>query len=638
MKKQSFFPQLFLNRKTKFFILLLFISVQFQSSAQTWDEVIKLTASDEAGSDRFGTAVSISGNIAIVGAFENDDDGLNSGSAYIFELEGDTWTEVAKLTASDADAEDLFGVFLDISGTQAIVSAQRNDDAGTDSGSAYIFEKIDGTWTEVAKLTAADGAEEDLFGRSVSISGSTAVVGAMYDDDDGPNSGSVYIFEKIDGVWTETEKLNASDGISSDLFGISAEIDGANLIIGASGNDDAGIDSGSAYIFDGCPSIELTATVSESSICLGDNVIFNAEGAEGITWDLGVIDGEPFVPVTVGVTTYTASLSLDSIGCEYSTSINLAVYDYPEVIATVSESEICIGDSVIFAGEGAESYTWDLEVTDGEYYEPIVVGTTTHTAIGTNGPGCSDTAEVELTVYDLPVVSASVDNSEICLGETVTFNGSGAEFYEWDMGVLDGEPFEPLSGGTVIYTVIGTDELGCSAEANVEVTVNEVLITFTSTDELFGTDGSIDITVTGGTPAYSFDWDNDGTGDFDDTEDLSGLVVGTYTVVVEDTEGCTSTEIISINSQVGISESNFSDLNIYPNPFNDMAVINFGQELTSTHIIVIYNLFGQEVSRYENITGTTIEIYRDQLSTGTYVLTLMNSTFKPLVNKKLVIQ
>ena len=169
---------------------------------QTVDDFIsesaKLTASDGDFEDYFGYSVSISGDSVVVGAYRDDDSGINSGSAYIFERDAKgTWTEVQKLTASDGAAEDSFGYIVSISGDSVVVGAYRDDDSGINSGSAYIFERdAKGTWTEVQKLTASDGAAEDSFGYSVSISGERVVVGAVYDDENSNSSGSAYIFER----------------------------------------------------------------------------------------------------------------------------------------------------------------------------------------------------------------------------------------------------------------------------------------------------------------------------------------------------------------------------------------------------------------------------------------------------------
>ena len=221
----------------------------FARSGSSWTEVAKLTASDGAADDYFGSTVSISGDYAIVGAYGDDDNGSLSGSAYIFARSGSSWTEVAKLTASDGAADDHFGLKMSISGDYAIVGAQLDDDNGSDSGSAYIFARSGSSWTEVAKLTASDGAADDHFGETVSISGDYAIVGAYGDDDNGSLSGSAYIFARSGSSWTEVAKLTASDGAADDIFGYTVSISGDYAIIGAHFDDDNGSRSGSAYIY-----------------------------------------------------------------------------------------------------------------------------------------------------------------------------------------------------------------------------------------------------------------------------------------------------------------------------------------------------------------------------------------------------
>ncbi|MFC2084703.1 FG-GAP repeat protein, partial [Bacteroidota bacterium] len=210
---------------------------------------IKLIASDGAENDYFGWSVSISGDRAIIGALWNDDAGSNSGSAYIFSFDGTSWSEEAKLTASDAAANDEFGCSVSISGDRAIIGAKRNSDAGSNSGSAYIFS-FDGTsWNEEVKITASDAERYDWFGNSVSIDGNRVIVGARNKDNALNSSGSAYIFSNDGTNWSEEAKLIASDAASRDYFGCSVSIKGNRVIIGAEENDDAGGSSGSAYIF-----------------------------------------------------------------------------------------------------------------------------------------------------------------------------------------------------------------------------------------------------------------------------------------------------------------------------------------------------------------------------------------------------
>lgn len=225
----------------------------FYKDGDDWIQQSELLADDHDGRDWFGWSVSISGNYAIVGAWwDNDEEGNSSGSAYIFVRDGEDWTQQAKLIAEDADDGDNFGRNVSISGNYAIIGAREDDDNGNSSGSAYIFVREDETWTQQAKLTAYDAEEQDRFGYCVSINENLAIVGAPYHDAGGGNAGAAYTFLRTENRWSrhfQHSKLNANDAAPDDQFGLSVSIDSNYCTVGAWYNDDGGDMSGSAYIF-----------------------------------------------------------------------------------------------------------------------------------------------------------------------------------------------------------------------------------------------------------------------------------------------------------------------------------------------------------------------------------------------------
>jgi FG-GAP repeat len=210
----------------------------------TGQQLFKLTASDADAVDRFGNSVDISGSTAIVGAPNNSDAGQFSGSAYLFDTE--TGQQLIKLTAPDAAAGDNFGTSVGISGMTAIVGTFIFNDDDSEFGSAYLFDIENGI--QIAKLIATDAAGEDLFGTSVAISGTTAIVGASKNNDAGTDSGSAYLFESATGQ--ALSKLTASDAASGDQFGRSVSISGTTAIVGAPNDIVEFTESGSAYVFD----------------------------------------------------------------------------------------------------------------------------------------------------------------------------------------------------------------------------------------------------------------------------------------------------------------------------------------------------------------------------------------------------
>ena len=224
----------------------------FKRSGGIWTEQQKLTASDGAWADHFGRAVSVSGDTVLIGAYLDDDGGNNFGSAYVFTRSGGIWTERQKLTSSDGAESDRFGNSVSLSGDTLVVGAYRDDDVTTNSGSAYVFTRSGDVWTEQQKLLASDTANSEQFAYSVSVSGDTIVVGANQDcDGKGEDIGSAYIYARSDGVWTEQQKLTAdTNPMGDDHFGISVSVSNDTVVIGASRDrEERDIDSGFAYIY-----------------------------------------------------------------------------------------------------------------------------------------------------------------------------------------------------------------------------------------------------------------------------------------------------------------------------------------------------------------------------------------------------
>jgi FG-GAP repeat/PKD domain len=247
-----------------------------------WSQVAKLLPGDGSGGDFFGS-VSFDGNNAFIGSPKDDDNGGDSGSVYVFTNTSGTWVQSQKLLASDGAAGDWFGISVSVDGDTALIGSFLDDDNGADSGSAYIFIFNGTTWTQQAKLRASDGSAGDWFGYSVSLDGNTALVGAGFTSAyvfirEGdiwsqqailtPSSRVTcdalgcpvaisnntalfesYVFTCTSGIWSQQAHLVASDTESNDNYGWSSDLDGNSAIIGAPFDDDLGINSGSAYVF-----------------------------------------------------------------------------------------------------------------------------------------------------------------------------------------------------------------------------------------------------------------------------------------------------------------------------------------------------------------------------------------------------
>ncbi|MCK4873731.1 MAG: FG-GAP repeat protein [Phycisphaerales bacterium] len=209
----------------------------------TGQQLHKLTANDGAEYDRFGWSVAVSGNIAVIGAFGDDDAGTNSGAAYVFDVT--TGQQLRRLTANDASSYDAFGYSVALAGNIAIIGAPGADGVIGFTGAAYVFDVTTGQ--QLRKLFAGDGADADHFGESVGMSGDIAIIGAPWDDDAGEYTGSAYVFDITTGQ--QLYKLTADDLAEEDHFGCSVALSGSTAVVGAFYDDDAGVSSGSAYVF-----------------------------------------------------------------------------------------------------------------------------------------------------------------------------------------------------------------------------------------------------------------------------------------------------------------------------------------------------------------------------------------------------
>ncbi len=209
----------------------------FTFDGTSWSEQAKLTASDGGTNDYFGTSVSLSENRALVGAYSN---GLG-GAAYIFSFDGTTWSQEAKLTGLDTREGDNFGSSVSLSGDLALVGAPDRD---LSRGAAYIFAFDGTTWSQQTKLKITGGMKYDNFGSSVALSSMVAIVGAQKFQD----PGAVYEFSLRRSIWTLRAELLASDGVDGNYLGVSVALSGNTVLAGADDTFNSS-ESGAAYIF-----------------------------------------------------------------------------------------------------------------------------------------------------------------------------------------------------------------------------------------------------------------------------------------------------------------------------------------------------------------------------------------------------
>lgn len=247
----------------------------FERRAGAWTQQTKLTP-DDGITGLFGDTVALSGDTALVGA-RNDDDpnGILGGSAYVFHRDGGTWTQQAKLVPSDGDAEDLFGWGISISGDTALVGARGHTDPnGEDAGAAYVFARSGGQWTQQAKLVPDDGDVGAEFGEAVAVSGDTALVGARGDRavaGSDVQTGSAYVFERTQGTWTQQTKLVPDDN-EANLFSDTLALVGDTALVESNNSDTAYVfgRDGDAWTQENKLALDWDTTGGIESMALGE--------------------------------------------------------------------------------------------------------------------------------------------------------------------------------------------------------------------------------------------------------------------------------------------------------------------------------------------------------------------------------
>ena len=429
----------------------------------TWQEVALLRSSNAGELDRFGESVSLDGDRAIIGAYFEDgtDDGLtNSGAAYVFQRDGSgTWHEVALLRASNAGAFDNFGVSVAIDGDRAIVGARNEDGAGdglSSSGAAYVFERDDsGTWHEVALLRASNAGSYDDFGRSVSIDGDQAIVGALSEDGAGDgltDSGAAYVFERDgSGTWHEVALLRASNAGEGDSFGWSVSIDGDRAIVGVLSEDGAGDGlsrSGAAYVFerDGSGTWHEVALLrasnagerdsfGEAVAISGDRAVVGAIGEDGqgngltnsgVAYVFALILPAPSgLASTAG--TNQVDLSWDAVGTATGYTVYRSTASFDDIAAATKLTASPVSDTTYADADVVAGTTYYYRVTaiDGVGTESALsneVSATPQAAeagsfsaqkiIDDQAGGAFDVYAADLTGTGLPDVIAAARNAD----------------------------------------------------------------------------------------------------------------------------------------------------------------------------------------------------------------------------------
>lgn len=286
----------------------------------------------------------------------------------------------------------------------------------------------------------------------------------------------------------------------------------------------------------------ITASVSTDSVCIGGSFTATGSGAVSYVWSGGVVDGVPFTPSATSNYTVTGT---DANGCTNIAIAAVEVLSLPVVNASVTDNNICLGDSVVFNGSGAATYVWDNGVTDNVPYAPS--GTATYMVTGTDAYGCIDTASLVVNVNAVPDVITNSSGSPYCAGGSASLSASGADIYTWMPGPVTGSTIVVNPTVTTTYTVTGTDTItGCVDTVSLQVVVNpNPVLTVTSDSACTGTCSNLLAVGSGGSAPYTYNWTPAvGLSNPSIPNPVACNSVTTcYTVTVTDANGCTDVQL-----------------------------------------------------------------------------------------------
>ncbi|MCT4580141.1 MAG: gliding motility-associated C-terminal domain-containing protein [Flavobacteriales bacterium] len=294
----------------------------------------------------------------------------------------------------------------------------------------------------------------------------------------------------------------------------------------------------------------VTASSGLTVICDGASVTLSAAGADSYLWGNGLGSGQSHTVSPSTTTSYTVTGTQNATGCTDSDVITIVVNNLPVIAANASPNDsLCIGESLTLTGSGATTYTWNNGVADGVAFIPNL-GSTEYVVTATDANGCTGADTIDVEVFSLPAISASVSPSgSICSGDSVLLTGFGGVTYVWDsagvdVGIVDNMAYYPPIGNNIVYTVTGTDVNGCVGTATQSITVNESpnVTAFSSAGGQSLCEGdTLELTALGN--GLNPTW---GNGVVDGVPFVPTVGTNLYTVLVTSANGCPGESSVSV--------------------------------------------------------------------------------------------
>ena len=567
-------------------------------SANAWNFQQQVFAADPGAGDKFGTALSLSGSTAIVGSpYATIGGNAGQGAAYVFVLSGNTWTQQQKLTASGGTADDRFGAAVAVDSNTAVVGAPaRNVGANVDQGAAYVFTRASNVWSQQAQLTANDGNLIARLGTAVAVSGDTALAGAPWT----VPSGAAYVFTRAGATWSQQAKLKASDESGlSEYFGYGLALSGNSAVVGAMDKDINGVNNqGAAYAF-----TRSGSTWTQQQKLLAGNGQAGDEFGYAVALDSATkaaLVGAPyrnsgqgaayFFSEPLALSIVPGTLPAGTVGVAYNQTLNPSIGTLPYAFF-LSNGNLPAGLSLSFDGQAAATISGT----------PKQTGTFSFTVGVNDANGFYGTQNYTLTIncgtLDLTPTTLPAMNAGQFYNQPLTVAGGAAPYtYSKTAGTFPAGITisfagavlgTPTTTGSGSFTITVTDVNGCTGARTYNYTVGCSTITVNPATLPSGTVGqggyNQPLSAQGGMVPYTFSL-NPGASLPPGLSLVNGAITGgpqqggtfNFTIRATDANGCQGTRAYTFTA-------NCQTLTVFPGTLPGMtAGVPFSQGLSAS--------------------------------------------------------
>ncbi|MCB2194501.1 MAG: T9SS type A sorting domain-containing protein [Bacteroidetes bacterium] len=595
----------------------------------TMYQTAKLLPSDGNTGAEFGNVIAVSGDDLIVGTPYSDPDGNSSGSAYIFTKPEGGWvsmTETAKLKPTNPRAGRYFGRSVSISEDAAVIGSYYYDADDEKKLTAYVFEKPEEGWgnmTETAQLLPSDLSHKS-FGDEVDIHGDLIAVCSNTDDDIGELSGSVHVYVRPEGGWTDTTesvKLLASDAMPGDRLGASVAVSGNNFVVGSAHNDELAANAGAAYFFQK-NDIAVNTQPENQKVSTGTAAEFavDADYVDTYKWQRSYDNGESFLDIiddNVYSGSQTSNFSVvvsegnssDQYRCILTSPWGKVITDTVKALINHAPTGISISAVLVNENETVGTIVAELTTEDEDAGESF-----TYTLIA--GDGTNDANNSSFTIEGANLLTAEEFDFEAQEEYNIyvqTEDASGATYSEEFTISVENVNEAPTN---ISISNLEIDENNSVGSVIGQLSTEDVDAGDTYTYTLIAGDGTNDadnasFTIDGESLKAAMEFDFETQTEYSiniQSEDAGGL---TYS----------KSFVISINdlTETGIKTFEEEGISIYPNPTNGIMEVQFTDD--KFYSVKVFNLLGEVIFEKQNISKSETINISDRIN-GIYIVTI----------------